>query len=98
VKGTVGSTKGGKVLRYSLIMLQFVVSVSFVVCAMFIKRQHAFMMDYDMGFNKEYLLTADIPIGVQSREPFSQILLQSPAIADVAWAAGPLVNTNRMGW
>ena len=98
VKGTVGSTTEGKVLRYSLIMLQFVVSISFVVCAMFIKRQHAFMMDYDMGFNKEYLLTADIPIGVQSREPFSQILLQSPAISDVAWAAGPLVNTNRMSW
>ena len=99
IKGTVGSTTKGRTLRYVLIALQFVISISFVICAICIKRQHSYMMNYDMGFNKEYLLTADLPIGsFQARETIQGELLKSTHIKDVAWAAGPLVNTTRMSW
>ena len=60
VKGGFGATQKGKALRYALICLQFVISISFVICAMFVKKQHSFMMNYDMGFNKEYLLRKDL--------------------------------------
>ena len=56
------------------------------------------MMNYDMGFNKEYLLTASIGVSTSERDAFSDELLKSPLIKDVAWAAGPLVNSTRMGW
>lgn len=98
VKGGFGATQKGKALRYALICLQFVISISFVICAMFVKKQHSFMMNYDMGFNKEYLLTASIGVADTERDAFSDELLKSPHIKDVAWAAGPLVNSSRMGW
>lgn len=57
------------------------------------------MMNYDMGFNKEYLLTADVPAGsYAARETISDELMKSPQITDVTWAAGPLVDNSRMSW
>lgn len=98
VKGGFGATQKGKTLRYALICLQFVISISFVICAMFVKKQHSFMMNYDMGFNKEYLLTASLGVSTSDRDAFTDELLKAPVIKDVAWAAGPLVNPTRMGW
>ena len=98
IKGTFGTTQKGRTLRYALICLQFVISIAFVISAIFVKRQHSFMMNYDMGFNKEYLLTASIGVGTAERDAFSDELLKSPHIKDVAWAAGPLVSPGRMGW
>ncbi len=98
VKGAFGATQKGKALRYTLICLQFVISISFVICAMFVKKQHSFMMNYDMGFNKEYLLTASLGVSTSDRDAFTDELLKAPVIKDVAWAAGPLVNPTRMGW
>ena len=98
IKGAFGSTAKGKGLRYTLISLQFVISIAFVICAMFIKMQHSYMMNYDMGFDKEYLLTANVGVATADRESFTDELLKDPDIADVAWAAGPLVSSSRMGW
>ena len=98
IKGSFGMSAKGKTLRYVLIALQFIISISFVICAICIKRQHSYMMNYDMGFNKEYLLTASIGVSTSERDAFSDELLKSPLIKDVAWAAGPLVNSTRMGW
>ena len=98
IKGTFGTTQKGRTLRYALICLQFVISIAFVISAIFVKRQHSYMMNYDMGFNKEYLLTASIGVGTAERDAFSDELLKSPHIKDVAWATGPLVSPGRMGW
>lgn len=98
IKGAFGSTAKGKGLRYTLISLQFVISIAFVICAMFIKMQHSYMMNYDMGFDKEYLLTANVGVATADRDAFTDELLKDPDIADVAWAAGPLVSSSRMGW
>lgn len=99
IKGSLGMSTKGERFRYILIALQFIVSISFIICAICLKKQHAFMMNYDMGFNKEYLLTADVPAGsYAARETISDELMKSPQITDVTWAAGPLVNTSRMSW
>lgn len=98
LKGSLGTFQKGKQLRYALICFQFAISIAFVTSALFIKKQHSYMMDYDMGFNKEYLLTSDIGVGTADRDAFSDELLKSPFIKDVAWAAGPLINSSRMGW
>ncbi len=98
LKGTMGTSKKGQIFRYTLIVFQFAVSIGFVISAILVKQQHTFMMNYDMGFNKEYLLTASLGVSTADRDAFSDELLKSPLIKDVAWAAGPLVNTSRMGW
>lgn len=98
LKGCLGTSQKGKAFRYALVCFQFAISIAFVTSAMFVKRQHSFMMNYDMGFNKEYLLTASMGVADSERDAFSDELLKSPLIKDVAWAAGPLVNSSRMGW
>ena len=98
IKGSMGTSRKGKVFRYSLIVLQFAVSIGFVISAMLVKQQHSFMMNYDMGFNKEHLLTGSLVVSTEDRDALTDELLKSPHIKDVAWAVGPLVNSTRMSW
>ena len=99
IKGQLGLSSKGEKFRYMLISLQFIISISFIICAICLKNQHSYMMNYDMGFNKEYLLTADVPAGsYAARETISDELMKSPQITDVTWAAGPLVDNSRMSW
>lgn len=102
IKGSFASTKAGQYLRYTLIGLQFTISIALIICAMFIRLQHGYMMRYDMGFNKENLLTVDVPYKIPSqlntRDAFTAKLLQNPQIKDAAWAAGAMVAESRMGW
>ncbi len=99
IKGAFGMTQSGKTLRYTLIGLQFVISISFVICAWFIKLQHSYMMNYDMGFNKENLMTVNwVPFQKGQREAFESELLKNPQIKGCAWAASDFVAPERMGW
>ena len=62
IKGTMGTVSRGKSFRYILVGFQFFISILFVLCAFFIKMQYDYMMNYDMGFNKESLFTAYVPV------------------------------------
>lgn len=98
LKGTMGSTQRGKWFRYGLIGFQFVVTFGFLICASFVKLQFGYMMHYDMGFNKENLFNAQLPVTAQNHEAFTNELLKRKEIKDIAWADGPLVNTGHMSW
>ncbi|MDD4848186.1 MAG: ABC transporter permease [Bacteroidales bacterium] len=101
-KGGFGASKSGKRLRYTLVGIQFVISISLIVCSLFIKLQHSYMMDYEMGFNKSQLLSANVPDEIgnnfDSRETFAAELKTNPQILDVTYANGYLVTPGRMGW
>lgn len=101
-KGRFGASKSGKRLRYSLVGIQFIISISLIVCSMFIKLQHDYMMKYDMGFNKEMLLTGNVPSKIgykfEDRETFASELKKNPQILDITYANGQLVSPGRMGW
>ena len=99
IKGSFGMSQKGKSLRYALIGLQFVISIAFIICAIFLKKQHSYMMNYDMGFNKECLLTANIPVSsMDERDAFSSELLNNPNIKEVAWSQDRMVAEMRMTW
>ena len=99
IKGSFGMSQKGKSLRYALIGLQFVISIAFIICAIFLKKQHSYMMNYDMGFNKECLLTANIPLNsLDERDAFSSELLNNPNIKEVAWSQDRMVADSRMTW
>ena len=100
IKGSFGMTQKGKSLRYGLIGLQFVISIVFIICAMFLKVQHRYMVTYDMGFNKECLISAS-GLGLRDmkqREAFTSELLKNPNIKDVAWSQSNIVTNNGMTW
>lgn len=102
LKGSFSGSKAGRSLRNALIGFQFVISIAMIICACFIRMQHSYMMNYDMGFNKSQLLTGKIPYGLcwygSQNAAFESKLRSNPDIADITWADGRMVNASRMGW
>ena len=99
LKGSFSGTKAGQKLRYILIGLQFVISIVLIICSGFINLQRSYMVNYDMGFDKEQLLYVHTTeyIG-QNAEAVEEQLKKDPQILDVTWAAGNLLASQRMGW
>lgn len=102
LKGSFSGSKAGRNLRNGLIVFQYVISISLIICATFIRLQHTYMMDYDMGFNKEHLLSGKMPYGLcwygEQNQAFEDKLRSNPGIEDITWADGRIVNKSRMGW
>ena len=100
LKGTLGTTQKGKAFRIGLIGLQFTVSIALIICAIFVHEQRQFMLNRDMGFDKEQLLTVmtTVRIGYLEHETAENRLKADAAIKDVAWGDGPFVLDERMGW
>ncbi len=99
LKGAFSGTKTGQRLRYILVGLQFVISTVLIICSGFINIQRDYMVDFDMGFDKEQLLYVNTTnyIGYNA-DAVEERLKTDPQIADVTWAAGDLIAEERMGW
>ncbi len=102
LKGSFGGSAAGRRLRNILIGFQFTISIALIVCSSFIRLQHSYMMNYDMGFDKSNLLTGNIPYGLcwygEQNRAFEDKLRSNPQIEDITWADGRIVSTSRMGW
>ena len=102
----------GRRLRYTLVAVQYFISITLIICSLFIHRQHEYMLGCDMGFDKENLLVVnnlpgetvfesfDMDNGLSQvrRDAFAQSLQKNPAIVDVAFSDGSLVKPSRMQW
>ncbi len=100
IRGSFASTSGGKQLRYSLIGLQFIISISLIVCSMFINLQRDYLLKHDMGFDRENLLVSTVSWDVanNSAEALTSALKMNSSVKDITWANGDLVANSRMGW
>ena len=102
LKGSFGTSRSGKMLRNILIGVQFTISIGLIICAIFIKLQQSYMMNYDMGFNKQYLISGSMPRKLGWKESmncaFTDKLKSNPDIADITWADGNIVSRKRMAW
>lgn len=47
IKGSFSATSSGHALRYTLVGVQYVISISLIVAALFMRLQHSYMMRYD---------------------------------------------------
>ena len=105
IKGSFGNTAKGRRLRSALLGLQFFISLSLIICTMFIKMQHSFMMNYDMGFNREYLISSVLdgyamgPTEDGQRPALVSLLKESPMIKEVTFSQNRMVSKDaRQGW
>ena len=107
LKGSFHATKSGKILRYSLVGIQYVISISLIICSLFIQKQHKYMLHYEMGFNDEQLYSINVPRAIlgyggdldyTGRDAFTDKLMQNPNIVDVAYGDGFIVSQGFMGW
>ena len=103
IKGDFSASKSGRILRYTLVGIQYTISIALIICSIFIYRQHQYMLSRDMGFDKENLLTVDVPYecisqfsasGVEQtrRNAFTDKLKENPQIKDVAFGSGIMVS------
>lgn len=99
LKGSFAATHKGKAIRYSLVGVQFTISMALIICAIFINKQRSFMLNHDLGFDKENLLVVSSGYSVgRQRAAVEERLKKNPDIKDVAWADGNMVAASRMGW
>ena len=103
IKGDFSTSRSGRILRYTLVGIQFTISIVMIICSIFVYRQHQYMLSRDMGFDKENLLTVDVPYecislfsasGVEQtrRNAFTDKLKENPQIKDVAFGSGIMVS------
>lgn len=113
LKGSFHATKSGKILRYTLVGIQYVISIALIICSLLIQRQHKYMLNYDMGFNDENLLTVEVPlealapekqddesgrIHYRRRDAFSDKIKQNPNIAEITYGDHSLISNGGMFW
>lgn len=88
IKVLKGSFSGGtksKLLRSSLVVLQFVISITIIIGTVIVYRQLNYMQNKNLGFDKEELLVVRRPDFLKNKlEPFKQELLQNAYIEGVA--------------
>ena len=99
LKGSFCGTRAGQRLRYILIGIQFIISIVLIICSGFINLQRNYMVNYDMGFDKENLLYVHTTEYIGENADAVEMQLKSdPQILDVTWAGGDLLASTRMGW
>ena len=105
LKGTFGNTASGRRLRYVLLTLQFVISIILIICSSFIRLQYFYMVNDDIGYDKEDVLTADISSAgypqpgmffpswnYEQRQQLTSMLKENPQITDVTYAWNQFVT------
>ncbi|MBO5818327.1 MAG: FtsX-like permease family protein, partial [Bacteroidales bacterium] len=99
LKGSFAATTAGRRLRYVLIGLQFVISITLIVCSTFISLQRRYMINFDIGIDKEQLLYVHTSEYIGSNaEAVEEQLKTNPQITDVTWGAGNFLAFERMSW
>ena len=112
IKGDFSASKSGRILRYTLVGIQFTISIVMIICSIFVYRQHQYMLSRDMGFDKENLLVVDVPsdavyptsyswenpgIDYTRRNAFMDAIRHNPQIKDIAFGGSALVADDYFG-
>ena len=103
IKGDFSASKSGRILRYTLVGVQYTISIALIICSLFVYRQHQYMLTKEMGFDKENLLVATLPyeavngqwsqvLDYTKRDALLDRLKQNPQIKDIAMSRGSITN------
>ncbi len=103
LSGSFHATRSGRSLRYVLVGLQYVISLALIIVVLFMERQQRFMMNYDMGFDREQLYSVEVDpdLVIPTREKLEALfdkLKQNPMVKEVSAASFPLVAQIHGGW
>jgi len=97
--GKISQGVKGKTFRSVLTVLQFVVSISLIICTLIVKDQLDYFYAKDLGFDKEQVFTFNLNQQIREhKDAFQQTLLQNPNIIDVCYIYFPLGQIIVSGW
>ncbi len=92
LKGSFGRSKRGQRYRAVLTTFQFAISISLIIASLFVMLQNNYMMDYDYGFERERLVTADVGSLANDPATLKNRLKENSAIEDVAFGDDNLMD------
>ncbi|MBN2289792.1 MAG: FtsX-like permease family protein, partial [Candidatus Glassbacteria bacterium] len=84
LKGLIHRGSTGLALRRILVVIQFGISIVLIISTLMISRQLNYLLNKDMGFNKEQVLCVPMPGGVgRDFEALRQELLRNPVVTGI---------------
>lgn len=83
-----------------LIVFQYAVVITLLICAVFMQRQSQFLIDYDMGYNREGILEiSNTGLDTTQLDGFEAKLMGIPGVELVSFSCGtPLNGGNNMSF
>lgn len=101
-KGSFAGSRSGRYLRTGLLAVQYIVSMALIVFTFFCYAQHRFVQRFDMGFDRDWVLTFSAPnrIAKQSEayEALVSRLKRDPRIEGVTGAGSEFVSEGVSIW
>ncbi len=100
-KGHFAGSPKGRALRIALICVQFTASIVLIITTLFFALQYRYMINYDLGFDTENLITFTSPNEVAKRgDTFIEELRKHPSVKDVTASQGSFFNEHgfAMNW
>ncbi len=89
LKGKSGMSGTKNILRKSLVVSQFVISISLIICIGIVYKQLHYIHNKDMGFNKDQIIMADFGFNLFNKyEAFKSELLKNHEIQAVSLLGG----------
>lgn len=99
LKGSFSLSARGRSLRSIIVGFQYVVSFILIIMTLFIYCQRRYMNSFDMGFDREQIVTFYVGNSVgERRQAFEAHLKENPHVIDVTFAGNELVSNGKMGW
>ncbi|WP_143307330.1 ABC transporter permease [Chitinophaga vietnamensis] len=95
LKGATSSTFKGVTLRKALVLVQFGVSQALIIGTLIVAHQMDYLKNQDLGFNKEAMISIDIPDWHKSAT-IESVLAANPGVAGYAFSSGSPANS--AGW
>lgn len=91
LKGSAPNSRGGLVLRRSLVVLQFGISQLMIIGTIVVARQMDFFQNRDLGFNKDFVISFDLPDSAH-RQLLWQQLSALPGVTALSYNTGSPAN------
>ncbi len=89
----IGLNTGAGFIRKGLVVAQFAVSVTLIICTVIIYQQIQHIKDRDLGYTKEHLLSTTLQGDlVEHFAAFRSDLLRTGVVADAALSGSPLLS------
>ena len=100
LKGSVKNSMKNGILRRILVVFQFAVSILLIVGTMIMYRQIYFMLNKDVGFNKEQLIVINRAEALGTKmKSFKESVKNIPGVVNIASSTGvPGRNNNNNGY
>ena len=96
LSGNFVRNKAGSRIRINLLIMEFVMSFVLIIIASFIHYQNSFMINADVGFDKEQILIATprnmMYLDIGDHSELRKKLNEHPDIVDVAFATGNIIG------